>query len=49
MGIEKQLQLGGGGLEVVASMVGDDDDGVVLAEIVERRVDHVQVVVAAAT
>ena len=31
---------------IVAGVVGDDDYGVVLAEVVERGADHVEVVVA---
>ena len=46
-GVDDEFRLLDDGLVVVAGVVGDDEDGVVLGEIVERRAGHVEVVVAA--
>jgi hypothetical protein len=44
-GVDDQLCLLDDGGVVVAGVVGDDEDGVVLAEVVERRAAHSQGVV----
>ena len=46
-GVDDQFGLLDDGWVVVAGVVGDDEDGVVLAEVVERSAGHVEVVVAA--
>src|ERR1035438_1705915 len=47
--VDQQLRLFGECAVVVAGVVRDDDDGVVLAKVVKRGAGHVQVVVAAST
>src|ERR1035441_3122118 len=46
--IDDQLRPLDDRLVVVAGVVGDDDGGVVLGQVVERSAGHIQVVVAAA-
>ena len=41
-GVDDQLCLVDDGFVVVAAVVGDDEDRVVLAEVVKRRAAHVQ-------
>jgi len=48
-GVDYQLGLVDDGFVVVGGVVGDDDYGIVVSEVGERGVGHVEVVVAAAT
>ena len=46
-GVHDELGLLNNGLEVVGGVVGDDDDGIVQAEVIEWCVGHIERVVAA--